>query len=135
MAELGREYATVVWAWVVLGGMVLVQALVADVAAVRAKHTPGMPVATGHDDALFRATRAHANTLENLPAFILVSLSSLLLGASPSATGALAWAFVAARGVHMLAYYADIRALRSGAFGVGFVALIGFVVVALRAMG
>jgi uncharacterized MAPEG superfamily protein len=133
MANFLSSYGNAMGAWVAMGGLLLVQALVADITGVRAKHTPGMPVATGHSDALFRAVRAHANTLENVPAFLLLSLSCMMLGAAPKAVSVFAWAFVAARVVHMGAYYADLRTVRSAAFGVSFVALLGLLVVALRA--
>ena len=130
MSELATTYGGVLAAWVVLGGLSLVQALVADVAAMRTKHTPGMPVTTGHDDFFFRAVRAQANTLENLPVFIVLCLAAVLLGASPSTARTLAWIFVGGRVVHMLAYYADQRTLRSTAFAASFLALIGLFVVA-----
>ena len=122
-------------AFVCLGGLFLLQALVADVVAIRAGHVPGMPIAAGHGDLLFRATRAQANTNENLPIFILLSVSAVLLGASATWTNRFAWAFVLARAAHMLAYYADLRPLRSAMFGIGIVALIGLLVVAVGALG
>lgn len=135
MADLGINYSSVLAAWVVLGGLMLAQALVADVMGIRSKHTPGMPVAGGHDDAFFRAVRAHANTLENVPIFVVLSLACMLLGASPGATATLAWIFVGARLGHMLAYYADVRMVRSAAFAIGFLALLGLLAVGLRAIG
>jgi uncharacterized MAPEG superfamily protein len=135
MGDVGSAYSGVIVAWVVLAGAALVQALIADVAGIRSKHVPGMPVTSGHDDLFFRTVRAHANTLENVPVFVVLSLACMLLGASPGATSTLAWVFVAARAVHMVAYYADVRALRSAAFAVSFLASIGLLVVAVRAIG
>lgn len=134
MTELAKTYHNVLSAWVAFGGLILVQAIIADVAGVRSKHTPGMPVTTGHDHFLFRAVRAQANTLENLPAFVLLSLASMLLGGSVSWAGGLAWIFVVARVAHMCAYYADARTARSIAFTLGFFALIGLLVVSLEAI-
>lgn len=134
MTEMVTIYGGVLAAWVGVGGLLLMQAIVADVAGVRAKHTPGMPVTTGHDDFLFRAVRAQANTLENAPAFIVLSLAAMLLGANPQWVGVMTWTFVAARVVHMAAYYADIRNARSLAFALSFVALVGMLVIALRAL-
>ena len=134
MTEIVASYGAVLSAWVAMAGLSLVQAVVADVASIRGQHTPGMPVTTGHDDFLFRAVRAQSNTLENLPLFILLSLSAVLLGASPGATQGLVWAFVGARMLHMAAYYADLRTFRSIAFAVGFLSLIGLFVVTLRAI-
>jgi uncharacterized MAPEG superfamily protein len=134
MVEIGTSYGAVLTAWVTLAGLWLLQASVADFAAIRSKHTPGMPVTSGHDEFLFRAVRAQANTHENLPVFIVLSLAAMLLGADAGTTRTLAWAFVGARVLHMGAYYADLRTFRSIAFAVGFLALIGLFVVALRAI-
>lgn len=134
MLELLRPYGSSIAAWLVVGGAYLVQTLVADLAMVRAHHTPGTPVVGGHDDFLFRATRAHANTNESLAAFVVLSLAAMLLGASPAWTNGLTWGFALARVGHMLAYYADQRLLRSAAFSVGFACLVGLLVVGLIAL-
>jgi uncharacterized MAPEG superfamily protein len=134
VTELATTYGGVLSAWVSVGGLLLVQAVVADVAGIRAKHTPGMPVTSGHSDFLFRAVRAQANSLENLPAFIVLSLAAMLLGASPQWAGGLAWTFAGARMAHMAAYYSDVRTARSIAFALGFLSLIGMLVIALRAI-
>ena len=135
MPEFLVPYASTLTAFVCLGGLFILQALVADVVAIRGGHVPGMPITTGHDDLLFRATRAQANTNENLPIFILLSVSAVLLGASTTWTNRFVWAFVLARAAHMLAYYADLRPVRSAMFGIGTVALIGLLVVAVGALG
>ena len=137
MADLVLPYFTTLASWVVLGVLVLVQVLVADVAAMRAGHVPGTAVTGGHDAFLFRATRAHANTNENLALFLLLSVGAILLRASAPLTNGFAGVFVASRAVHMLAYYGDQRTLRSTAFVVGLVCLIGLAicdVVALPAL-
>jgi len=128
MADLILPYFTTLAAWVVLGVLVLVQVLVADVAAMRSGHVPGAAVTGGHDVFLFRATRAHANTNENLALFLLLSVAAILLRASAPLTNGFAAVFVASRAVHMLAYYADQRTLRSTAFVIGLVCLIGLTV-------
>jgi len=135
MQELIVPYGSTLAAFVCLGGLFLVQALVSDVAAIRAGHVPGMPVASGHDHFLFRATRAQANTNENLGVFLLLCLSALLLGASPWWTNLLAWTFVLSRLAHMLAYYGDQRMLRSAMFSVSLGSLIGLFVVAIATLG
>ena len=134
MAELLVPYGPALAAWLGLGAACLVQALVADVAAIRAHHTPGMPVTGGHDDFLFRATRAQANTNESLSVFVVLSLAGILLGASPWWTNRLAWGFAVGRFGHMLAYYADLRSLRSASFGLGFACLVGLLVVGIAAL-
>ena len=133
MPEFLVPYASTLTAYVCLGGLYLLQALVADVVGIRGGHVPGMPITTGHDDLLFRATRAQANTNENLPTFMLLSVAAVLLGASATWTNRLVWAFVLARAAHMLAYYADLRPVRSAFFAVSTAALSGLLVVALGA--
>ncbi len=134
MTELVAPYYPAVAAYAVLGVLVLVQVLVSDVAAIRAGHVPGMPVTSGHDDFLFRATRAHANTNESLATFLLLSLAAIFLGANATWTNRLVVVFVAARALHMLAYYTDLRPLRSTAFTIGLVCLIALAVFAVLAL-
>ena len=131
MPEFLVPYGSTLAAYVWLGGLYLLQALVADVVGIRGGHVPGMPVTTGHGDLLFRATRAQANTNENLPIFLLLSVAALLLGASATWTNRLVWTFVLARAAHMLAYYADLRPLRSAMFTVSTVAIVGLLIVAI----
>jgi len=95
----------------------------ADVAGILNKHVPGTAINGGHDDFLFRATRAHANTTESVGAAILVSLFAILAGADPVWTNTTLWVFLGARVVHTVAYYLDVRLLRSAAFGIALTAL------------
>jgi uncharacterized membrane protein YecN with MAPEG domain len=74
MQELLMPYHSLLAACTALVGLVLVQVLVADFAGIRAKHVPGMPIADGHKSFLFRATRAHGNTVENLALFVMTVL-------------------------------------------------------------
>ena len=78
-----------------------------------------------HDDLLFRASRAHANTTESVGAVILIAFFAIATGASPGVSNSLLAGFVACRVVHMVAYYSDLRVLRSVAFGLGVLALLG----------
>jgi uncharacterized MAPEG superfamily protein len=126
--QLEPYYATLL-AMLTTGGLLLVQILVVDVAGIRARHKPGMPVDPDPANFLFRATRAHANTNESVAAFILLSLAGLLLATAPAWLNSLAWAYVAGRAGHMLCYYADLRAARSTFFGVGLAALLGMLAV------
>jgi uncharacterized MAPEG superfamily protein len=133
MPDAILPYAAVASALLAMGVLCLIQALVADVAGIRAGHVPGMPVAGGHDDFLFRATRAQANTNETLGAFIVLALAAVVLGASPWWANILVWIFVAARVGHMLTYYMNLRSARSACFAVGLAALVGLAVVAAGA--
>jgi len=134
MADFLVPYASTLAACVALSALILVQVLVADVAGMRAKHVPGMPVTDGHRSFFFRAVRAHANTTENLGVFVLLVLAALALGARAGWTGALVWAFVAARALHMACYYADWRLARSVAFGAGLLAQFGLLAVCALAL-
>lgn len=128
MPDFVVPYYPTVAAAVILGVLVLAQILVADAAGIRAGHVPGMPVATGHDSFHFRATRAHANTNENLALFALLTAAAIVAGANPSWTNRLVGVFVASRAAHMLAYYGDLRLLRSAVFVIGLVCLVALAV-------
>jgi uncharacterized MAPEG superfamily protein len=135
MPEFVVPYYPTVAACVVLGILVLVQIVVLDVAGIRAGHVPGMPVTGGHESFHFRATRAHANTNENLALLVLLVVAAVLIGAAPTWTNRLVGTFVASRAVHMLAYYGDVRLLRSAAFAVGLICLVALAVCAAAALG
>ena len=62
MTEALVPYQPAVLALGLFGFLYLAQLLVADVVGLSRRHTPGMPIDSGHDDLLFRAARAHANT-------------------------------------------------------------------------
>jgi uncharacterized MAPEG superfamily protein len=134
MPDFVVPYYPTLAAAVVLGVLVLVQVLVADAAGIRAGHVPGMPVASGHDSFHFRATRAHANTNENLPLFALLTFVAVMAGADASWTNRLVGGFVASRAAHMLAYYGDLRLLRSAMFVIGFACLVALAVLAAAAL-
>jgi uncharacterized MAPEG superfamily protein len=129
-----NPYHVAMISYLVLGVLFLAQTLVADAAAIRAGHVPGTPVTGGHDDFLFRATRAHANTNENLAAFVVLSLAAVFLGADPWWTNALAATFVLSRLAHMLTYYFDLRSARSASFVIGLLSLAGLAIAGLAAV-
>lgn len=126
-------YGTTIAAMGVMGGLLLVQLIVLDVAGIRAGHVPGAAVTGGHDDFLFRATRAFANTNETLAVFVLLALFGIFRNAAPGWLNACALAYVAARAAHMLCYYADLRLLRSAAFVVALLALATMLVLGAAA--
>jgi uncharacterized MAPEG superfamily protein len=133
MQEWLLPYAGTVWAMGVMGALVLVQVIVADVAGIRAGHVPGTAVGGGHESFLFRAARAHANTNETIAAFILLALFGILHNAAPGWLNACALVFVAARVAHMLCYWAGVGVLRSVAFVVAFLALVGMLIAGVMA--
>ena len=133
MTELTASYGSTILAFGVVGGLLLLQLIVADVVAMVGGHTPGTSVEESHDAFLFRAVRAHANTNESVAAFLLLGVFAMLVSASPAWVNGLAWTYVIARVGHMAMYYADLRPLRSLCFTVGLVALLGLLVVGLLA--
>lgn len=104
--------------------LMLIQILVADVLAIRAKHVPGTPVTADHGSLLFRATRVVANTNESIAVFILALAFCFLSEASPMYTAYAAWGFVASRSVYSLCYYFNLQIPRSIVFGISLVLLL-----------
>ena len=129
MLEATLAYHSTLVACVVLAGLIMVQVLVADLAGMKAKHVPGMPVADGHASFHFRAVRAIGNTNETLGLFLLLAALAIVLGANPKWTNALTWMYVAGRAGHMTFYYAKAGLARSVAFGVGLAAQFGLLIV------
>jgi uncharacterized MAPEG superfamily protein len=117
----------------IYGALYLFQLLLADVVGIVRKHNPGTPIEGDHDDLLFRATRAHANSTESVGAVILISAFAILTGGDARWVNGALWAFLVFRIGHMLAYYFDLRAARSACFGLGVVSLLVVFVQGLRA--
>ncbi|WP_372764696.1 MAPEG family protein [Litorivivens sp.] len=128
MTTLLVDYAPAISALGVLALLMVIQTLVLDVTGIRRKHPPGTPVLSGPDDFLFRATRAHGNSNENLPTALAILSFCFIVGASPAWINNLMLLFVAARAGHMLCYYLDLRTARSISFGVGLLAMIGMLI-------
>ncbi len=134
MHDVISDYQGLVLSLGVLAALMLVQLLVVDMTGIRAKHVPGMPVEGGHDNFLFRAVRAHGNSNESLPTFLLITIFALAIGAHPGALNTLVMVFVCARAGHMLCYYLDWRIARSISFGVGLIAMAGLLVAGVLAI-
>jgi uncharacterized MAPEG superfamily protein len=117
-----------------LAGLLLVlQLIVADLAAIRGKHKAGYPIAADSNRFLFRAARAHINTNESIAAFALLGLVGVLVNANPGWLNGLSVLWVASRVAHMGFYYANSKPLRSLAFAVSLLALLGLAVTDLVA--
>ncbi|MBI5718820.1 MAG: MAPEG family protein [Burkholderiales bacterium] len=110
------------------GVLLVVQLIVADLAAIRSKHKAGYPIAADSTRFLFRSARAHINTNESIAAFALLGFVGVLLNASPAWLNGLAVLWLASRLAHMGFYYANWKPLRSLAFAVSLVALLGLAV-------
>ncbi|MFT4561719.1 MAG: putative MAPEG superfamily protein [Gammaproteobacteria bacterium] len=124
-----NEYGSAILAFGVIGGLLLLQLLVADVLGIVRGHTPGSSIENDHKSILFRAARAHANTNETIAAFIVLLLFSIVLSADPKWINSLSIAYLIGRVGHMCCYYADQRKARSVFFGISFVALLGLFLV------
>lgn len=112
----------------ITGLLLLIQLLIADLLAIRAKHPPGHPIPADYRQLLFRASRAHANTNESVAVFILFALFGVVGGASAAWLNGMALVYLAGRAGHMLCYYADLGTPRSAAFGVSVIGLLGMFV-------
>ena len=128
------EYHGTIAALIAIGGLVLSQLIVADVAAIRAKHKAGTPIPPDFTRFYFRAARAHANTNESVAVFISLAAAGILLSASPTWLNALSWAYVACRLAHMVSYYANKKFARSVAFGLSLAVLLGMLVLSIQVL-
>lgn len=73
----------------------------------------------------YRLTIAHANTNESIAAFALLALAAMLTAASPGWTNALLALWLGSRVLHMGFCYANMKPLRSAAFALSLIALLG----------
>lgn len=126
--ELAQTYSTTIAALGTLAVLMFCQLLVADVIGLRSKHVPGSQVPSDHNNPLFRASRAVANTNESIAIFILAVLFCMLSGASANATGYSAWAFVIARLLYAACYYSNWQLPRSAMFGISLLALAALLI-------
>lgn len=133
MADIVQPYALTLWCVLTTGGLLLVQLLVADVVGLLNGHVPGAALPAAHDNFHFRATRAHANTNESIAAFLLFVVACVALGAAPGWVNNLSLAYCLARVAHMLFYWLGLGPLRSLAFIVSLVALLGLAIVGFGA--
>lgn len=119
-----EDYASLGLPLLAFGALHLIQLLVADVVGLRAGHTPGTPADGGHDDLLFRASRAHANTAESLGIVVLFVGAGVLLAADPIWMARALWMLVGLRVAYTLCYWLDLRVLRSVVFALTLLALL-----------
>lgn len=134
MQEALLAYHSTLIACTVLGVLIFIQVLIADIASMKAKHVPGMPVTSGHSSFHFRAVRAIGNTNETLGLFLLLAALAILLGASAKWTNIMAWLYVAGRAGHMTFYYLRMGLARSSSFGISLGAQFGLLVLCLSTL-
>ena len=126
-------YAATIWAMGIMGGLVLVQLIVLDVAGIRVGHVPGTTVTgTIRISSSARAVRMRTPTRPS-PRSSCSRSSASCTHAAPGALNLCAAIYVVARVAHMLCYYADWKLPRSGAFLVAFLALVGMLVIGAAA--
>jgi len=125
MPELLADYQSTIYALGALSSLMLVQLLVADVAGLKAGHTPGAPITGGHENFLFRAARTVANINESIAIFLLAVLFCLLMGASPEATSGFCWLYIGARVAYLFCYYFNLKLFRSISFVVSLIGIVG----------
>lgn len=133
MSEILQSYLLTIWSLLAVGGLLLVQLLVADVVGLTRGHVPGSTLTSSHDDFHFRATRAHANTNESIASFVLLVLASVALGGSPLWINSLSAVYCLSRLAHMLFYWCGLTSLRSLSFIASLGALFGLVLVGVIA--
>ncbi len=134
MENLLTTYMPTIASFGLIGGMLLLQLLVADILGLVNRHIPGASIPTDHSQLLFRAHRAHANTNESVAAFIALTLFALAVSATPTWLNSLSLLYIASRLVHMMCYYANLKTLRSISFIVSLLALFGILGVSFAAV-
>ena len=102
----------------------IIQFIVLDISGIITKHKPGSTIAADHDSFLFRASRVFANTNETIAIFILASIFCIVVQASTLVTEAAAAAYVMARVLYAVCYYANFQLMRSVIFGISMLSLI-----------
>jgi len=129
VASIASEYLSTITALLAVGTLILLQLVVADIAAILAKHAPGTPVPPDFSRFYVRAARAHANTNESVVIFLAAAVAGILTSASSYWLGLLSWSYVACRVLHSASYYANKQLPRSAAFGLSLVVLLAMLAV------
>ena len=124
-----EPYTAVILITGLVASLIVIQITIVDVLSLATKHTPGFPVPADHNNPLFRANRALANTNESIALFLLVVVFGIGAGADPKWLTIFAWVYFAGRVGHMICYYADFKLIRSTSFSVALVCLLGMLVV------
>jgi len=133
MQNLLTVYMPAIASFGIIGGLLLVQLVVADIIGIVNKQAPGTPIPADHSKLLFRAHRAHANTNESVAVFIALTLFAIAVSAPPFWLNTLCLTYIVGRLGHMLCYYANLKLLRSIFFGIATLALVGILAVGITA--
>ena len=131
--ELFDPYRITILLLGLTGLMMLVQILIADIAAIKQQHTPGYPVNPDHNNFLFRASRAQANTNESVAVFVLFALFGVFTASNALYLNAFSVIYFVSRIAHMSFYYGNLKLARSISFPLSLVGLIGMFITGLVA--
>ena len=119
-----EPYQTTVLILGLSGLLFFIQLMVADVIGILSGHTPGTLVEQSHQQLLFRAGRAIANSNESVGILILFVLFGFFTSASPEWMNRGSLIYFLGRLGHMLCYYLNLKIPRSIAFGVSCLGLM-----------
>jgi len=81
-----------------------------------------------------RIKRAHQNLLEAIPMFFALGLIAVFTGASPMGVKIALIAFTVARYLHAIAYLNNAQPWRTIFFGIGFLCLVGLMIMNVMAV-
>lgn len=131
--EYLASYSITILTMAGVGFILLLQLIILDVVGIKAKHTPGHAIEPNHNDFIFRASRAHANTNESIAIYILFAIFGILSSANPLWLNVFSGTYLLGRTGHMLCYYAGISLARSICFGISIAGLLGMLGIGLLA--
>jgi prostaglandin-E synthase 1 len=84
----------------------------------------GAQLTTAEHPDVERVLRAHRNDLENIPAFLILGIIAVLVGAPVWGLRIAFIAFTAARVMHSIAYIKAMQPWRSMSFGIGLLSVL-----------
>ena len=92
---------------------------------------PGRETAVAEHPDVARCHRAHRNDLENIPTFLILGLTAVLVGVPLVGLWICFGAFVVARVAHSIFYLSATQPWRSRSYGVGMLATLALMVLVL----
>jgi uncharacterized MAPEG superfamily protein len=131
--ELFDPYKITILVSGLTGLLLLIQIIVADIAAIKGQHTPGYPIKPDHKSFLFRAARAHANTNESIVILALFILFGVLSSANAFYLNTFSVVYFVGRVAHMGFYYGNLKLARSISFPLSLIGLVGMFITGLVA--
>jgi uncharacterized MAPEG superfamily protein len=129
--ELFDPYKITILVSGLTGLMMLIQIIVADVAAIKGQHTPGYPIKADHKTFVFRAARTHANTNESIAIFALFVLFGVLSSSNAFYLNIFSVIYFVSRIAHMCFYYGNFKLARSISFPFALIGLVGMFITGL----